>query len=61
MATVAINGAKNAGLLAAQILAVEDVALSQRMKAQKEKMRQGVEKKDELLQKLGVDAYLSQK
>ena len=61
VATVAINGAKNAGLLAAQILAVEDVALSQRMKAQKEKMRQGVEKKDELLQKLGVDAYLSQK
>lgn len=61
VATVAINGAKNAGLLAAQILAVEDVALSQRLKEQKEKMRQGVEKKDELLQKLGVDAYLSQK
>jgi phosphoribosylaminoimidazole carboxylase PurE protein len=36
VATVAIGGAENAGLLAAQILAVSDPALSQRLEAERE-------------------------
>ena len=36
VATVAIGGAENAGLLAAQILAVSDPALSQRVEAERE-------------------------
>lgn len=36
VATVAIDGAKNAALLAAQILAVEDMELAQKLKARRE-------------------------
>ncbi|HHI77002.1 MAG TPA: AIR carboxylase family protein, partial [Gammaproteobacteria bacterium] len=36
VATVAINGAKNAGILAAQILAVADHALAQRVREYKQ-------------------------
>ncbi len=60
-ATVAIDGAKNAGILAAQILGVADDAVMQRIIDYKEKMRKGVEGKDEKLQKLGVAAYLAEK
>ena len=60
-ATVAIDGAKNAGILAAQILGVADPAVRQKIVEYKENMRLGVEKKDAKLQELGVDAYLAQK
>ena len=60
-ATVAIDGAKNAGILAAQILGVADPAVRQKIVEYKENMRLGVEKKDAKLQELGVDAYLDQK
>ena len=60
-ATVAIDGAKNAGILAAQILGVADPAVMQKISDYKENMRLGVEKKDAKLQELGVDAYLAQK
>ena len=60
-ATVAIDGAKNAGILAAQILGVADSAVRQKIVEYKENMRLGVEKKDAKLQELGVDAYLAQK
>lgn len=60
-ATVAIDGAKNAGLLAAQILGVGDRAIMQKIIDYKENMRLGVEKKDAKLQELGVDAYLARK
>jgi 5-(carboxyamino)imidazole ribonucleotide mutase len=44
VATVAIGGAENAGLLAAQILAVSDPALSQRVDAEREaRMRKVLE------------------
>ena len=60
-ATVAIDGAKNAGILAAQILGVADPAVRQKIVEYKENTRLGVEKKDAKLQELGVDAYLAQK
>ena len=46
VATVAIDGAQNAALLAAQILAVEDAALSDRLKALRQEARQKVLEKD---------------
>ena len=43
VATVAINGAKNAAVLAAQILAVADPALDEKIRAARAKMQAGVE------------------
>jgi phosphoribosylaminoimidazole carboxylase PurE protein len=42
VATVAINGAQNAGLLAAQILALSDAELAQRLKARRREMHDKV-------------------
>jgi 5-(carboxyamino)imidazole ribonucleotide mutase len=47
VATVAVDGAENAGLLAVQILSVKYDILREKLKAHKEKMRQDVIKKDE--------------
>ena len=60
VATVAIGGAKNAGILAAQILSISDSALADRVKAYRKDMGNTVEKKDEKLQSLTVEAYLEQ-
>jgi len=49
VATVALNGAKNAGLLAIQILSVRDAQLRKKMIAYKEKMNLEVMKKVEKL------------
>lgn len=53
VATVAIGkaGAKNAGILAAQILALNDGDLSVSLKKWREKMAQSVEEKDKALKK----------
>jgi 5-(carboxyamino)imidazole ribonucleotide mutase len=45
VATVAINGAKNAGLLAVQILATTNHHLADQLQAYKENMKEEVEKK----------------
>ncbi len=52
VATVAIGraGAKNAGILAVQMLALSDAALAQQLNAYKESMAQEVESKDRELQ-----------
>lgn len=52
VATVAIGkaGAKNAGYLAAQILAVSDAALAERIRAEREENARGVLEKDAQLQ-----------
>jgi 5-(carboxyamino)imidazole ribonucleotide mutase len=42
VATVAVNGAENAGLLAAQIIAISDPALAQRIEGEREARRQKV-------------------
>mgnify|MGYP000478402626 CR=1 FL=1 len=61
VATVAINGAQNAGLLAAKILATSDPELLAKLKAYSEEMKNEVAGKDEKLQKLGHKEYLAQK
>ncbi len=45
VATVALNGARNAGLLAAQILGTHDEALARRLDALKDGLRAGVEER----------------
>ncbi len=50
VATVAIDGADNAALLAAQILSVNDESLAEKLQQLKEEMKQGVIDKDEALQ-----------
>ncbi|RGB63732.1 MULTISPECIES: 5-(carboxyamino)imidazole ribonucleotide mutase [Oscillospiraceae] len=50
VATVAIDGAKNAALLAIQILAVSDGELETKLAAMKKDMTEGVVKKDQKLQ-----------
>lgn len=60
VATVAINGAKNAGILAAQIIGAMDNSLREKITAYKLKIKAEVDKKSENLQKLGVTSYLEQ-
>ena len=60
VATVAIDGAKNAGILAAKIAARTDSALAQRLKDYSKNMAEGVTAKNEKLGKLGYKAYLEQ-
>ena len=50
VATVAIDGAENAGILAAQILAVSDEALAEKLAAAKKAMAQKVAEKDQKIQ-----------
>lgn len=57
VATVAINGGMNAGLLAAKILATSDAQLLQKLKAYAEGMKESVEKKDAHLQEAGYQNY----
>ena len=58
VATVAINGGANAGLLAARILATSDPELLKRLKEYSVKMKEQVEAKDARLQTEGYRAYL---
>lgn len=57
VATVAIDGAKNAGLLAARILAVGDEKLTEKLKSYSEKMKNEVLAKDERLKSVGRKDY----
>ncbi len=50
VATVAVNGAKNAAVLAVQILALSDSELSRRLADEKQKMADAVAKKDAAIQ-----------
>ena len=50
VATVALNGAKNAAVLAAQILAVSDDALAAKLDEAREKMAQQIAEKEAKLQ-----------
>ena len=50
VATVALNGAKNAAVLAAQILAVSDECLTQKLAADREEMSQQIAQKECKLQ-----------
>jgi len=59
VATVAINGAKNAGILAASILSVSDVKIAEKLSEYKEGLNNMVIEKAEKLEKIGHEAYLS--
>jgi 5-(carboxyamino)imidazole ribonucleotide mutase len=61
VATVGIDAAWNAGLLAARILAIKDAALAQRVSAYMASLAKGVEERSERLAKLGYKRYLEQK
>ena len=58
VATVALDGAKNAALLAARILSIDDLELRKRLKAYSLDAAEQVEKKDAKLKEIGWKAYL---
>ena len=60
VATVAINGALNAGILAAKIIATNDEALADRLEAYATNMKETVEKKAAKLESIGYSEYLKQ-
>ena len=57
VATVAIDGAANAGILAAKILATSDEGLLAKLNAYKEELKEGVGAKKERLEKVGYKEY----
>lgn len=60
VATVAINGAKNAGILAATILSTSNEDLYKKICDYKESLNTAVLSKNEKLQELGYEEYIKQ-
>lgn len=60
VATVAINGGANAGILAAKILATSDAELLAKLKAYSESLKNDVVKKAGKLEQVGYKEYLAQ-
>ncbi|MBE5962483.1 MAG: 5-(carboxyamino)imidazole ribonucleotide mutase [Lachnospiraceae bacterium] len=58
VATVAIDGGANAGILAAKMLAVADPEILAKLKAYKEELKDGVVAKKERLEKVGYKEYM---
>lgn len=61
VATVAVNGAYNAGLLAAEMLAIADHEVKERLVQLRRRMAEEVERKDRSLAELGIESYLVKK
>jgi 5-(carboxyamino)imidazole ribonucleotide mutase len=61
VATVAINNAKNAGILAAQILGVKYPDIRQKIADYKKSLKEKVEEKAQKLEQLGYEKYLESK
>ena len=59
VATVAINGAKNAGILAAQILGISNSAIAEKVIKYKESMKNEVTDKASKLESDGFESYLN--
>jgi len=59
VATVGINGAKNAGLLAVQILATSDKSLEKKLIQYKKGLNKKIEEKAKKLEKIGLKKYLT--
>lgn len=59
VATVAIDGGANAGILAVKILAASDPELLAKLKAYKEELKEGVVAKKEKLEKVGYKEYMN--
>ena len=60
VATVAINGAKNAGILAATILSTSNDELYKKICDYKASLNEGVLKKNQKLQDIGYEEYIKQ-
>lgn len=60
VATVGVNAAKNAGILAAEILALSDSKIAKRIENYKEKLKDEVLAKNAKIRKLGYKKYLRQ-
>lgn len=60
VATVAINGGANAGILAAKILAASDGELLKRLKEYSESLKEDVVRKAGKLEELGYKGYMEQ-
>lgn len=58
VATVAIDGGANAGILAAKILATSDPELLEKVKAYKEELKESVVVKKEKLEQVGYKEYM---
>ena len=61
VATVGIGAAKNAGILAAQIIGSGDSNILKKVRMYKEKMAKDIKTKDDELQQKGFGAYLKDK
>lgn len=61
VATVGIGVAKNAGILAAQIIGTGDADVLAKVSAYKEKMAEDIKWKDDALQEMGFKKYLEEK
>ena len=61
VATVAIDGGANAGILAAKILATSDDELLARLKEYKEDLKDGVMKKKDRIESVGYKKYMEEK
>lgn len=61
VATVAIDGAANAAILAAKMLSISDMELRKKLADYKDGLRDQVVAKDEKLNKIGYEAYLAEK
>ncbi|MCI8379658.1 MAG: 5-(carboxyamino)imidazole ribonucleotide mutase [Lachnospiraceae bacterium] len=60
VATVAIDGAANAAILAAKILSISDQSLRKKLAEYKEGLKEQVAAKDKKLGEIGYHAYLEQ-
>ncbi len=60
VATVAVNGARNAGILAASIIGTNDIKILNKVKKYKEELKNQVEKKAEKLEKIKYKKYLNE-
>lgn len=60
VATVAINGGVNAGLLAVKMLAMSDASLLEKLKEYTKGLKESVEKKAQKLERLGYKEYMLQ-
>lgn len=60
VATVAINGAKNAAILSLQILALTEPSLKEALKSERQRMKTDLSAKNETLAELGYKNYIHQ-
>lgn len=60
VATVAINGAQNAGILAASMLSIKDESIAKKLSDYKASLSQMVQNKIEKLDQLGYKTYLGE-